>query len=293
MYLIILQKKCKLWYFVFLSAATFYNYLGTLYKQLILKFKSTWDGSWRNKPTQSSYSWISFWNNNRISSSIVCYFGYCQNIRSMVKNKLFNCRRISFDKFISNINYSSISISKLDRHQVAQTLKRIVTDVGTPNATCIECKPQRLVVKVLQEKLIFKEASSRLSSRSPLMARWLQEDTTLGLWWIGGRHSHSVTSSIHSKCWIAITDKWHWRGKEIGSTILNHTICKSKDNDYWCYFILFISKRKLNKDFSEPLTPYISIHTVLSYSQVQGSRQVAVIMPKYKWLIFIHGLFKQ
>ncbi|KAJ4830132.1 hypothetical protein Tsubulata_006751 [Turnera subulata] len=94
----------------------------------------------------------------------LCYYGYTEkNIRSM-SNTNFNCPKNSFDRLISNINYPSISIGKLDRHNPAQMIKRTVTNVGSSNATYIASvhAPVGLVVKVLPRRIVFTEGLRRV-----------------------------------------------------------------------------------------------------------------------------------
>ncbi|KAJ9179499.1 hypothetical protein P3X46_011281 [Hevea brasiliensis] len=130
----------------------------------------------------------------------LCYFGYSQkNIRSMA-NANFNCPRISFDKLISNINYPSISISKLDVHQASQTIKRIVTNVGSPNATYIARvqAPEGLMVKVLPKKLIFKEGSSKMSFKVSFNGKMASRGYNFGsVTWVDGRHTVRVVFTVN------------------------------------------------------------------------------------------------
>ncbi|KAF2300872.1 hypothetical protein P3X46_001691 [Hevea brasiliensis] len=130
----------------------------------------------------------------------LCYFGYSEKkIRSMA-NKNFNCPRISFEKLISNINYPSISISKLDRHQAAQTIKRSVTNVGSPNATYIARvqAPEGLVVKVLPKKLVFKEGLSRISFNVSFNGRMAPSGYNFGsVTWVDGSHSVHLVFTVN------------------------------------------------------------------------------------------------
>lgn len=130
----------------------------------------------------------------------LCYFGYSQNNIKSMANKNFNCPRISFDKLISNINYPSISISKLDRHQAVQTIKRAVTNVGSPNATYIAKvqAPEGLMVKVLPKKLFFKEGSSRMSFEVSFNGKMAPRGYSFGsVTWVDGRHSVRLVFSVN------------------------------------------------------------------------------------------------
>ncbi|TXG60262.1 hypothetical protein EZV62_014835 [Acer yangbiense] len=96
----------------------------------------------------------------------LCYYGYSEKTIRSVTNKNFNCPNISNDKLTSNINYPSISISNLDRHRgVVRSIRRAVTNVGSPNATYIARVhgPSGLLVKVIPEKIAFSESIKRVS----------------------------------------------------------------------------------------------------------------------------------
>ncbi|EEF36839.1 Xylem serine proteinase 1 precursor, putative [Ricinus communis] len=130
----------------------------------------------------------------------LCYYGYSEkNIRSM-SNTNFNCPRVSFDKLISNINYPSVSISKLDRHQPARTVKRIVTNVGSPNSTYVTTlqAPQGLEVKVTPKKLIFKEGVSRKSFKISFNGKMATKGYNYGsVTWVDGTHSVRLTFAVY------------------------------------------------------------------------------------------------
>lgn len=95
----------------------------------------------------------------------LCYNGSPEKtIRSMSKTK-FKCPTKSSDDLIPNINYPSISISKLEKSKGFLTIKRSVTNVGHPNVTytSIVQAPMGMKVKVLPKKITFLENVKRVS----------------------------------------------------------------------------------------------------------------------------------
>ncbi|KAJ4720462.1 Subtilisin-like protease [Melia azedarach] len=124
----------------------------------------------------------------------LCYFGYSEKkIRSITSTK-FDCPKKSTKKLISTINYPSISISKLDcRHGAVRTVKRTVTNVGSPNATYIISRinaPSGLSVKVFPEKLVFTEGVKRVSFRVSFSGNQAPSGYNYGsITWSGNRHN--------------------------------------------------------------------------------------------------------
>lgn len=122
----------------------------------------------------------------------LCYYGYSEkNIRSL-SNTNFNCPKNSIEELISNINYPSISIGKLSRHQTAKTVKRTVTNVGLSNSSYIAKlhAPVGLVVKVFPKKLVFHEGVKRLSYKVSFFGKEAPGGYNFGsLTWFDGRHS--------------------------------------------------------------------------------------------------------
>lgn len=130
----------------------------------------------------------------------LCYYGYPEkNIRAM-SNTNFNCPSISFDKLISNVNYPSISIGKLDRHKPAQSIKRTVTNVGSPNATYIASvhAPVGLVVKVLPKKVVFTEGLTRISFKVSFNGKEATTGYNFGfVTWFDGKHSARLSFAVN------------------------------------------------------------------------------------------------
>ncbi|KAK2634531.1 hypothetical protein Ddye_029323 [Dipteronia dyeriana] len=131
----------------------------------------------------------------------LCYFGYSEKTIRSVTNKNFNCPNISNDKLISNINYPSISISNLDRHRGGvRSIRRTVTNVGSPNATYIARvhAPSGLLVKVIPEKIAFSETIKRVSFK---VAFYSKHEASSGykfgsITWLDGLHSVRMVFAV-------------------------------------------------------------------------------------------------
>ena len=121
----------------------------------------------------------------------LCYYGYSQrNIRSMSKTN-FSCPRNATEDPISNINYPSISIKMLNKHQGAKVIRRTVTNMGSLNATYTArvIAPEALVVKVFPNKLVFAEGIKRMSYEVSFYGKEAHSGYNLGsLTWLDGRH---------------------------------------------------------------------------------------------------------
>lgn len=130
----------------------------------------------------------------------LCCYGYSEkNIRSLL-NTNFNCPRNSIEELISNINYPSISIGKLSRHQTAKTIKRSVTNVGLPNTSYIAKlhAPAGLVVRVSPKKLVFLEGVKRLSYKVSFFGKEAPVGYNFGsLTWVDGRHSVRTVFTVN------------------------------------------------------------------------------------------------
>lgn len=121
----------------------------------------------------------------------LCYYGYSEkNIKAMSKTN-FNCPKDSVDELISNINYPSISISKLDKHGSVKTIRRTVTNVGPTNSTYIASihSPPGLIVKVDPEKIMFDGSTKRVSYNVSFYGKEAPSGYNFGsLTWSDGRH---------------------------------------------------------------------------------------------------------
>lgn len=122
----------------------------------------------------------------------LCYYGYKEKDLRSMSNTKFNCPKTSTEELISNINYPSISISKLNRHQPATTIKRTATNVGAPNSTYIAKvnAPAGLVVKVLPGKMVFAEGVRRVPFQVSFYGKEAPSGYSYGsITWLHGRHS--------------------------------------------------------------------------------------------------------
>lgn len=129
----------------------------------------------------------------------LCYYGYShKNIQSMTSTT-FNCPKKSSAKLISNINYPSISISKLARQGTIITVKRTVTNVGSPNTTYISIvnAPSGLAVKVFPQKLLFVEGVKKLSFRVSFFGKEASSGYNYGsITWSDDRHSVGMIFAV-------------------------------------------------------------------------------------------------
>ncbi|XP_043709198.1 CO(2)-response secreted protease-like [Telopea speciosissima] len=107
--------------------------------------------------------------------NFLCYNGYKEKIiRSMSGTSNFSCPNNSNEDLISNINYPSISLSKLERHLGVRTIVRTVTNVGPIiNASYIANvhSPSGLVVKVSPQRLDFTRSSTKASFKVSFYAK--------------------------------------------------------------------------------------------------------------------------
>lgn len=89
----------------------------------------------------------------------LCYYGYHQSDIRLMTGTNFTCPKTSTDELISNINYPSISIATLKRHQGPRKVKRVATNVGSPDATYVSSvnAPPGLVVKVVPKQIVLRE----------------------------------------------------------------------------------------------------------------------------------------
>ena len=96
-----------------------------------------------------------------------CYYGISQKKIRFISKTNFSCPKHSSQDLISDINYPSISIGKLDRNQGAKIVRRTVTNVGSPNALYVSSvdAPPGLVVKIYPTKIAFSKDSRRASFR--------------------------------------------------------------------------------------------------------------------------------
>ncbi|XP_057980989.1 CO(2)-response secreted protease-like [Malania oleifera] len=130
----------------------------------------------------------------------LCYCGYSQkNIRSL-SNTNFNCPKASYDELVSNINYPSISIGKLNRHGGAKMVKRTVTNVGSANTTYTATThaPVGFVVQVLPKKIVFKEGLTKASFKASFYGKEAPKGYNFGsITWSDGLHTVRVVFAVN------------------------------------------------------------------------------------------------
>ncbi|KAF5962080.1 hypothetical protein HYC85_003289 [Camellia sinensis] len=103
---------------------------------------------------------------------------------------------------ISNINYPSISIGKLNRHQGFKIVERTITNVGSPNSSYVSSidAPPCLVVKVSPKNIDFaKAASTRASFKISFQGK---EEASRGykfgvITWSDGRHDVRIVFAVN------------------------------------------------------------------------------------------------
>ncbi|XP_050386974.1 CO(2)-response secreted protease-like [Argentina anserina] len=130
----------------------------------------------------------------------LCYYGYKEKVIGSMSNTKFNCPKVSTEELISNVNYPSISVSKLNRHQPAVTVKRTATNVGASNSTYIAKvnAPVGLVVKVLPKTLVFAEGVRKVSFQVTFCGKKAPTGYSFGsITWSGGRHSVKTVFGVN------------------------------------------------------------------------------------------------
>ncbi|KAJ8573052.1 hypothetical protein K7X08_009563 [Anisodus acutangulus] len=102
--------------------------------------------------------------------NFLCYYGYKEKeLRLIVsKKKNFDCPRnasTTKKELISHINYPSISIEKLEQNQGILRVKRVATNVGSPNATYASSiiGPPGLIVRVFPRNIAFVKGIKKVS----------------------------------------------------------------------------------------------------------------------------------
>ncbi|KAI3988026.1 hypothetical protein MKX01_011815 [Papaver californicum] len=119
-------------------------------------------GAGQLNPNSALHPGLVYETNTTDYLKYLCYFGYqTKLVRSMFDEK-FTCPTDSSEDLISDINYPSISIAKL---QSARTIRRTVTNVGNKNSTYYAKvdSPDDLVVRVSPSKLVFSQNYSKAS----------------------------------------------------------------------------------------------------------------------------------
>ncbi|PIA34599.1 hypothetical protein AQUCO_03700114v1 [Aquilegia coerulea] len=133
----------------------------------------------------------------------LCYFGYKDNIIHSVSGTNFNCPKNSSEDFISDLNYPSISINKLERQQQQhsiRTITRTVTNVGPKNSTYIakiDC-PTSLGVTVSPKRLSFSPSSTMASFKVSFYDKGAPKGYSFGsITWSDGVHYVRTTFAVN------------------------------------------------------------------------------------------------
>lgn len=96
----------------------------------------------------------------------LCYYGYKDQVIRKLLGTNFSCSGKTSANLISNINYPSISIARLDGNRSAQTtVSRTVINVGPSNSTYTATvdAPAGFLVSVLPNKLVFAKRGVKAS----------------------------------------------------------------------------------------------------------------------------------
>ncbi|CAA2993220.1 CO(2)-response secreted protease-like [Olea europaea subsp. europaea] len=130
----------------------------------------------------------------------LCYFGYKPKILRSITNTNFSCPKISAEKFISNINYPTISIASLKKNEDIRKIKRVVTNVGSSNATYtsnVEAPPG-LKVLVFPNRLNFSAGLKRAAFKIFFDGKEASKGYNYGaIKWFDGLHVVRVVFAVN------------------------------------------------------------------------------------------------
>ncbi|CAL5347815.1 unnamed protein product [Camellia sinensis] len=134
--------------------------------------------------------------------NFLCYYGISQKMIRLISKTNFSCPKDSNQDLISNINYPSISIGKLNRLQGFKIVERTITNVGSPNSSYVSSidAPPCLVVKVSPKNIDFaKAASTRVSFKISFQGK---EEASRGykfgaITWSDGRHDVRIVFAVN------------------------------------------------------------------------------------------------
>ncbi|KAM0953952.1 putative tripeptidyl-peptidase II [Dioscorea sansibarensis] len=121
----------------------------------------------------------------------LCYYGYKEQVIGAMAGTKFSCPRDSSPELISNINYPSISVSKVDGTKNTVSVTRTVTNVGPGNSTysvTVEA-PSGFIVRVSPEKLVFSKRWTKASYEVSFDVKGAKKGYGFGsLVWSDGAH---------------------------------------------------------------------------------------------------------
>ncbi|KAF9601043.1 hypothetical protein IFM89_015028 [Coptis chinensis] len=129
----------------------------------------------------------------------LCYYGYKDNVIHSVSGNNFTCPKNSSEDLISDLNYPSISISKLEGFHSVRTITRTVTNVGSRNSTYIVNvdSPISLGVIVSPKRLMF-SGPARASFRVSFYNKGATKGYKFGsITWSDGIHSVRTTFAVN------------------------------------------------------------------------------------------------
>ncbi|KAM7265465.1 hypothetical protein ACFE04_003148 [Oxalis oulophora] len=131
----------------------------------------------------------------------LCHYGYTEkSIKSISNSKNFICPNKSMDAQISNMNYPSISISRLNRTTPIRRITRTATNVGKPNSTYIAevQAPSGFDVRISPRKLTFIEGVKSLSFRVLFDAKQAVSGYNFGyVNWSDGSHQVRLVFAVN------------------------------------------------------------------------------------------------
>ncbi|PIN14075.1 Tripeptidyl-peptidase II [Handroanthus impetiginosus] len=132
--------------------------------------------------------------------NFLCYYGYNhKRIRSM-SHINFTCPKKSTEEFISSINYPTISIGRLNQHEGPRKVKRIVTNLGSPNATYVSLVNAHsgLLVKVVPKRIVFGEGVNKASFKVFFDGKEALKGYNFGdIRWFDGSHVVRVVFTVN------------------------------------------------------------------------------------------------
>lgn len=137
--------------------------------------------------------------------NFLCYYGYKEKeLRLIVSQKNnFNCPRntTSYKKeLISHMNYPSISIEKLKKNHGVSRVKRVATNVGSPNVTYTSSiiGPPDLIVKVSPRKIEFTKEIKKVSFEVSFDGKKASKGYNFGyIIWSDGFHKVQMVFAVN------------------------------------------------------------------------------------------------
>ncbi|KAG8363730.1 hypothetical protein BUALT_Bualt19G0052700 [Buddleja alternifolia] len=135
----------------------------------------------------------------------LCYYGYEHKVIISISSshKRFTCPRNSTEQLISDINYPTISIGRLNQHNDdgPKRVKRVVTNMGSPNVTYVVSSvnaPPGLIVKIRPKKIVFSEGLRRASFKVWFDGKRASKGYNFGdIRWSDGSHNVRVIFAVN------------------------------------------------------------------------------------------------